>query len=129
MNGFTLRQNLMMATNYPRAKTAIKDLSRKVSSRGTDSLLSGTRGKSSSDRRASARRDELSVQQMLERQKLKPEEVFIDQSKALEARDYILKISKIRVESQYQPYNYEYLDRKDPRFNIAVVQQAKSTVI
>lgn len=34
----------------------------------------------------------------------------IDPQKVIDARDYIWKISKIRMESQFNPYNYEYVD-------------------
>ena len=32
----------------------------------------------------------------------------VDPQKALDARDYIFKKHKIRIESQFKPYNYEY---------------------
>lgn len=111
MSGFALRQNVMNAQRA-RAKTAIKP-------------IPAPRKDSGQQLSSSGRRNEAALQEIIERQKPKPEEVFIDHSRAIEARDYILRVSKIRVDSQYQPYEYEYLDRKNPRFNIALVRPGK----
>ena len=41
--------------------------------------------------------------------KAKKDLMEVDPVKVQEARDYIFKISKIRMESQFKPYAYEYL--------------------
>ena len=105
MSGFTLRQNVMNAK-----RGAVKPM---------------PAARKDSGQSSSGRRNEAALQAIIERQKPKPEEVFIDQARAIEARDYILRVSKIRVESQYKPYEYEYLDRKNPKFHIALVRPSK----
>lgn len=38
----------------------------------------------------------------------------VEKSKLTDARDYIYKILGVRMESQYNPFNYEYLDLSQP---------------